>query len=130
MKPPPRFLTDRLSKETTDELRHKLDTAYEAHSDCVDNRDDETATEWDGTIAALEHVLAIPTIKTLSLHSLAQSELDNSLTTDMPNNERRMIIRDLCRAGWFPEKSPTAVCTRRIATVQVDGKTYEVGSYD
>lgn len=127
---PPRFLTDRLSKETVDELEHKRDNAYDSHSICVDNGDKESAVEWGILIGALNYVLAAPTIKTLSLQPRAQSELDNSLTSDMPSNERRMIIRDLCRAGWFPEKSPTAVCTREIATVRVDGKVYEVGSYE
>lgn len=119
-----------LHPHTIRELEHKLDTARDSVSICVEHGDDESVTEWEVCVAALERVLAIPTIKTLSLHPLAQSELDNSVTADMPNDERRMILRDLCRAGWFPEESPTAVCTRKIRTVQVDGKRYEVGSYE
>ena len=119
-----------LHPHTIQELRWKLSAAHDSRYTCVDSIDDETATEWDVVIAALEHVLTIPTVKTLSLHTIAQVELDNSLTSDMPKDERRMILRDLCRAGWFPEKSPTAVCTHEVATIQVDGKRYEVGSYD
>lgn len=119
-----------LHSHTIRELDHKLSVARDSLSICIEHGDDESATEWEASIAALERVLAIPTIKTLSQHSLAQSELDNSLTLDLSNDERRMILRDLCRAGWFSEYDPTAVCTSKIATIQVDGKQYEVGSYE
>lgn len=137
MKPNPRpttlkrrILQGGLSRETLEELRHKLGVARDTASLCAEQGDDESLTEWEVTVAALERVLAIPTIRTLSLNPSAQAELDNSLTSDMPSNERRMIIRDLCRAGWFPEWSASAVCTRAVRTIQVDGKRYEVGSYD
>lgn len=119
-----------LHPHTIREPEHKRDVAYDSESLCLEHNDEESAIEWGSTIAAIRAVLSIPTIKTLSLHRLAQAELDNSLTSDIPNDECRMILRDLCRAGWFPEYDPASVCTRKIATIQVDGKRYEVGSYD
>lgn len=125
-----RVLKDGLSAETVNELRYKRENARESEFICGDSADYEGVDEWRSTIAAITAVLVTPTVKTLSLHPIAQTELDNSITSDMPSNERRMIIRDLCRAGWFPEKNPSSVCTRSIKTVRVDGKLYEVGSYE
>ncbi len=119
--------TTTLHKHTVDALEHKLTVAEES----IDPNDPDSRNDWIGVMSSLRHVLDVPSLVTLSKEDLAMRELADYVCNDLPNDERRMILRDLCRAGYFPVKQPGAVILGTpIKTIQVDGRAYEVGSYD
>ena len=121
-----------LSLQSIEALTERWDSMVEL----IDLVADPESAELVPCAAACTAVLAnwtgdgtYPVVAALAAQPLAQRELDEYLTGDHSAHERNPILRDLCRAGYFERANPHAVCSRRIATMVVDGVRYEVGSY-
>lgn len=112
----------KLHRFTIEALEHKAAVA----ADTYEPADPETAC-WQFTEGECLAAVKGGTVEALKACRTAQAELENYLGSDMPQNERRAIERDLCRAGWYEIHNPEAVCTRRLRTLTVDGIRYDVG---
>jgi hypothetical protein len=107
-----------LHQYTLDALGHKADVARDSH----DPEDPD-----DNWLAVARQCDGAKTIEDLRSLPLALDELENYLSCDILRAEQHAIQSDLCRAGRYEPHSETAVCTRRLKTLLVDGIKYDVG---
>lgn len=110
-----------LHRLTIKALEYKAGVAH----DSIDPADPESDC-WIPVERACRFVAQARTVDALAGTHRAKEELENYLDNDMSPAERRAIKADLCRAGWYPVHDPSAVSTRRLRTMKVDGVRYEV----
>jgi hypothetical protein len=74
---------------------------------------------------AIDSVIADPIIDALCANPFVGQALKNALSTgELTRKERRPILRNLCRAGYFPAVSDTSDLARRCITI--DGQKYDL----
>lgn len=84
-----------------------------------------TLPDDDEARAAFDSVIADPIIDALSASPFVGQALKNALAAgELTRRERRPILRNLCRAGYFPACSDTSRIARKCITI--DGQKYDI----
>jgi exonuclease III len=106
-----------LSPATLEELEWLAEVAEE--SDEMADAAEFRRVLQGGSVDALR--TADPVVVLQELYAAGSGEKDSQTPA-----EQRAILRDLARAGYLDQFSPTAIYTRRARTMLVDGIRYEV----
>lgn len=84
-----------------------------------------TLPDSDEARVAFETVIADPVIDALNANFIVGNALKNALkVNELTRAERRPILRNLCRAGYFPACSDTSRIARKCITI--DGQKYDI----